>query len=64
MERLQEQQIIGLLELDETAQWCNSFAIVPEPNGTACLCMDPAWLNHMLLGWYVEDQQLMAYFQN
>ena len=39
LERLQEHQILVLLGVDKTAKWCNSFVIVPKPNGTVCLCL-------------------------
>ena len=32
--RLQEQQIQSPLEVDDMDEWCNSFDIVPQPNGT------------------------------
>ena len=47
-ERLQEQQIATLLDLDKTTK-CNSFIIVTKPNGTVHLCLDPTCLNQMLI---------------
>ena len=32
------------------AQRCNSFLIVPETNGTVCLCLDPGGLKQVLTG--------------
>ena len=32
LERLQEQQILTPLYQNKTAEWCNSFVIVPQPN--------------------------------
>ena len=26
---------------DKTVEWCNSFVIVPKPNGKVCLCLHP-----------------------
>ena len=46
--RLQEQQIMAPTGIDETAEWCNNFFIVPKSNGTVCLCLDPAWLKKAL----------------
>ena len=40
LERYQEQQIVVLLDVDKTAEWCNIFIIVPKPNGTFHLCLD------------------------
>ena len=34
LERLQKLQLLVPLGVDETAKWCNSFVIVPKPNGT------------------------------
>ena len=31
------------------AKWCNSFIIVPKPNDTILLCLDPAKLNQALI---------------
>ena len=33
------------LGVDEMAEWCNSFALVPKANGKVRLCVDPAQLN-------------------
>ena len=32
--RPQKLQIIVPLGVDKTAEWCNSFLLVPKPNGT------------------------------
>ena len=37
LERLQEQQIMVPLGVDETAEWCKSLVIIPRPNDTVCL---------------------------
>ena len=34
LKRLQEQQMLMPLWVDETAEWCNSFILMPKPNGT------------------------------
>ena len=46
---LQELDIIMLLGVDETAEWCNSFVLVPKANGKVWLCLDPACLNQALV---------------
>ena len=38
---MKEQQIVAPLGVDEMAEWYNPFVIVPKPNGTVCLCLDP-----------------------
>ena len=35
--------------MDETVEWCNSFIIMPKPNDTVCLCLDPTGLNKVLI---------------
>ena len=47
--RLQKQNIIVPLGVDETMEWCNSFVLVPKANGRVKLCLDPAWLNQALI---------------
>ena len=46
---LQEMDIITLLGIDETVEWCNSFVLVPKTNGKVRLCLDPARLNQTLI---------------
>ena len=46
---IQEQDIITPLGVDETAEWCNNFVLVPKANGRVRLCLDPAWLNQVLI---------------
>ena len=41
--------IIAPLGIDETAEWCNSFVLVPKANGKVRLCLDPAQLNWVLI---------------
>ena len=49
LQRLQRQQIIVQLGMDETSEWCNSFVLVPKANGKVRLCLDPASLNKALI---------------
>ena len=44
LERLQQQDTLTQLGIDETVEWCNSI-LVPEPKGKVRLCLDPASLN-------------------
>ena len=46
---LQELDIIAPLGIEETAQWCNSFVVVPKANGKVQLCLDPVQLNQALI---------------
>ena len=41
--------IITPLGVDEMAEWCNSFVLVPKANGKARLCLDPARPNQALI---------------
>ena len=45
LKMLQKQDIIAPLGVDETAEWCNSFVLVPKANGKVRLCLDQAQLN-------------------
>ena len=49
LEHLQKMDIITPLEVDETAEWCNSFVLVPKVNSKVRLCLDPARLNQALI---------------
>ena len=49
LEPLQKMDIITPLEVDETAQWCNSFVLVPKANGKVSSCLDPARLYQALI---------------
>ena len=49
LEKLQRQDIITPLGMDETAEWCNSFILVAKPNAKVRLCLDLARLNRMLI---------------
>ena len=41
--------IITPLGVDETAEWCNSFVLVPKANSKVRLCLDLARLNQALI---------------
>ena len=45
LEQLQQQDTITPLGIDETAEWCNNFVVVPKPNGKIRLCLDKVRLN-------------------
>ena len=47
--KLQSQDIRTLLGVDETVEWCNSFALVPKSNCKVRLCLDLARLNQALI---------------
>ena len=49
LEQLQELDIIAPLGVDEMAEWCNSFVVVPKVNGKVQLCLDPVQLNQALI---------------
>ena len=49
LEYLQQQKIIVPLGLNQTSDWCNSFILVPKPNGSNHLCLEPARLNQALI---------------
>ena len=40
--------IITPLGVDETAEWCNSFVLVPKANGKVRLCLEPGQLDQAL----------------
>ena len=40
LEWLQELDIVAPLGVDEMAEWCNSFVVVPKVNGKVWLCLD------------------------
>ena len=37
------------LGVDKTAEWCNSFVLVPKAKGKVRLCLDPVRLNQALI---------------
>ena len=49
LERLQQQDIIAPLGVNDTSEWCNSFVPVAKVNGKVRLCLDLAWLNQTLI---------------
>ena len=49
LEHLQKMDTITPLGVDEIAEWCNSFVLVPKANGKVRLCLDPARLNQALI---------------
>ena len=48
-EHLQQQDIITLLGMDETVEWCNSFVLVAKPNRKVRSCLDPVQVNYTLI---------------
>ena len=52
LDRLQDQKILAPLGVDETAEWSDSFVIVPKRNVTVWLSLDPSRLNQALI-WKV-----------
>ena len=49
MECLQQKDIITPLGIGETAEWCNSFLLMPKLNMKVRLSLDPARLNQVLI---------------
>ena len=49
LQQLHELDIITPLGIDETAEWCNGFVLVPKANGKVWLCLDPVQLNQALI---------------
>ena len=49
LEWLQKLDISTSLGVDETAEWCNSFVLVPKANGKVRLCLDQVRLNQALI---------------
>ena len=49
LERLQQQDFITPLGIEETAEWYKSFVLIPKPNGKVRLHIDPATLNQALI---------------
>ena len=47
--RLQCQDIVTLLGVDEVSKWCNSFLVVPKANCKVRLHLDPAQLKQALI---------------
>ena len=49
LDQLQILDIITSLGVDKTAEWCNSFVLVPKANGKVRLCLDSVGLNQALI---------------
>ena len=49
LQQLQVLDIIMPLGVDETAEWCNSFVLVPKANSTVWLYLEPVQLNQTLI---------------
>ena len=50
LQHLQKMDIIvSPLGVDEIAEWCHSFVLVPKANSKVRLCLDPACLNQALI---------------
>ena len=49
LERLQQQDIITLLGIDEIVKLYNRSALIPKPSGKVRLCLDQARLNQVLI---------------
>ena len=49
LKRLQKQDVIAPVGVDETSEYFNSFVLVPKANGKVMLWLDPAWLNQALI---------------
>ena len=49
LDRLQQLDIITPLGVDKRSEWCNSFVLAPKVNSKVRLCLDPAWLNQVLI---------------
>ena len=49
LERLQKQQVVLPLGIDEALEWSKSFVLVVKVNGKGQLCMDLARLDKALI---------------
>ena len=49
LECMQGMDIITTLGIDEMAEWCNNYVLVPKAKGKVQLCLDPAQLNQALI---------------
>ena len=49
LDQLQRMDIITPLGVDEMAEWCNSFVLVPKANGKVRLCLNAAQLNQAFI---------------
>ena len=64
LEWLHQQDIITPLGMDETAEWCDYFVVVPTPNGKVRLCLDPARLNQAFIRQVHMDPHSMIFSKN
>ena len=64
LERLQQQDIITPLQIDEMAEWCNSLVLVPKHNGKVRTCLEPARLNQLLIRLVHRGPTLIDIFPN
>ena len=62
LERLQQQDIIALLGIDEIEEWCNSFVLIPKPNAKVRVCLGPAGLNQVLIRPVLRGPTLIYIF--
>ena len=46
LQRLQQEDKVTPLGVDEVSEWCNSFVQVPKANSKFRLCLDPAQLTN------------------
>ena len=60
LETLQEHQILAQLGVDEIAELCNSFVILPKSNGIVHMYLYPLRLKYPK-GQCIEGQQIMVY---
>ena len=49
LEILQEHHILAPLSMDKIVEWCNSFGILPKPNGMIHLCLYPELLSQVFI---------------
>ena len=59
---LQQQDIIAQLGVNKMVEWCNSFLLVPKPNGKVRLCLDPVRFNQELIQPVHKDPTLRDMF--
>ena len=58
------QDIIILVGIDETTEWCNKFMLVPKPNGKIRLYLDLARLNQACIRLAHRGLTLNDIYQN
>ena len=62
LEKLQRQDIIAPLGMNQTSERCNSFALVPKANGKVRLCPDLPRVNQVLIRQVHRGPTLMIFF--